>query len=101
MTRPFIVLDPVEVPGWGQVHGGIIDDAATKAEHALNCIGVKAALGWLPALEEMIKARTWRSAAAFDLKQAILRGMLAEMGVFPEEIACEGSIFAQVSFLEK
>ena len=83
MTRPFIVLDPVEVPGWGQVHGGIIEDAATRAEHALNCIGVKAALGWLPTLDEMIEARTWRSAGAFDIKQTILRVALSDMDEIP------------------
>jgi hypothetical protein len=86
MTRPFIVLDPVEVPGWGQVHGGIIDDAATRAKHALKCIGVKAALGWLPALDEMIEARTWRSAAAFDIRQAILRVTFSEIDVTSVEM---------------
>jgi hypothetical protein len=86
MTNPFIVLDPVEIPGWGQVHGGIIDDAATRAEHALSCIGANAALAWLPALDEMIEARTWRSAAAFDIKQAILRVTLSEIVVSTLEI---------------
>jgi hypothetical protein len=32
MIQPYIILDPVEIPGFDQVAGVIIEDAATWAE---------------------------------------------------------------------
>jgi hypothetical protein len=58
MSRPFIVLDPVVVIGWGQVHRDIIDDAETRAVHSLNPISANAALNWLPALASIILSWT-------------------------------------------
>jgi hypothetical protein len=42
----------------------MIEDAATRAEYTLQTAGGAAAMHWVPALEERIAQKTWRSAAA-------------------------------------
>jgi hypothetical protein len=90
-----ICFDPVEIPGWGQIHCEYIVDAASLAEDDL-AKGVDPATilsnlgGWL---EEMVAGRTWRSEAAWDVLSRLRRLMLAGARVSAtvssaEEMAC-------------
>jgi hypothetical protein len=46
-----IYLDPVEIPGFAQIAGAMIEDAATWAECTLQASEGAAAMQWVPALE--------------------------------------------------
>jgi hypothetical protein len=72
---PFIIFDPVEIPGWGQVGGAILQDAATEAEFALATQGPDAAMKYAGELRKMIESKTWRSEAAFDVLQRVQRAL--------------------------
>jgi hypothetical protein len=71
--KPWIYLPPVEIPGVGQVHGHILEDAATWAEYDLETSGAAHALGHKEELQAMIDQKTWRSVAAFDVLTRIER----------------------------
>jgi hypothetical protein len=72
---PYIILDPVEIPGLGQVHGAILQDAATEAEFVLETQGPEAALKYANDLMQMIACKTWRSEAAADVLYRIQRAL--------------------------
>jgi hypothetical protein len=72
---PYIILDPVEIPGWGQVDGAILQDAATEAEFELATRGPAAAMKYAEDLRQMISCKTWRSEAAFDVLQRVQRAL--------------------------
>lgn len=72
-TEPWIYESPVEIPGFGQLPGNVIDDAATRATYALESVSVEAAAAWLPELDRMIEKHYWRSQDAFGIKQRIIR----------------------------
>jgi hypothetical protein len=77
---PYIILDPVEIPGWGQVHGAILQDAATEAEFTLAMQGPQAAMKYAGELRKMIERKTWRSEAAFDVLQRVQRALRISVG---------------------
>jgi hypothetical protein len=72
---PYIILDPVEIPGLGQVHGEILHDAATEAEYTLATQGPEAAMRYASDLRKMIARKTWRSEAAYDVLQRVQRAL--------------------------
>jgi hypothetical protein len=72
--KPYLVEPPVEIPGFGQIHGNIIEDAVTWAEYELAELGQ--ATRWISELERIIQSKTWRAAAAMDVLLRIQRAMV-------------------------
>ncbi len=77
--KPYIYLEPVVVDGLGEIHGEILQDAATLAEYHLEVGGGVYALADLPELDRLIAMKTWRSPAALDVKLRIQRQAALEL----------------------
>ena len=79
MRGPVEVLDPVEIPGWGQIGYGYLEDAVSWANYALEAGGAAYALKHHEAeLQRLVDMKIWRSPAAFDLLTKLRRMVLAE-----------------------
>ncbi len=75
-----IYMPPVEIPGWGQIHGEILQDAVTEADRILALSG---SYSWTLSqmgtrLKEIVSAHTWRSEAAQNMLMLLTEGALAE-----------------------
>jgi len=70
------ILDPVEIPGWGQIHGHVIEDGITEAERLLAVSGPFKAAELIPQLLFIVQQKTWRSEMAAELILIITRRML-------------------------
>jgi hypothetical protein len=82
------VMSAMEVPGIGQFHDLIIDDAVSRAEYAL-ATGQDVQLVWQgygQELQRMVAMKNWRSAAAFDILMRIQREVLANLELSPEKV---------------
>lgn len=78
MKPYFQASSPLEVPGVGQFHALIVEDAASKAEYALST-GAHPAYVWQgygQELQCMVAKKYWRSAAAHDVLTRIQREVL-------------------------
>ena len=68
MRGPVEVLDPVEIPGWGQIGYGYLEDAVTWGQYALAAGGAAYALKHHEAeLQRLVDMNIWLSPAAYDL----------------------------------
>lgn len=76
---PYETLPCVEIPGVGQVHDHILEDAVTQAEYLFHTAGAAAAMHMAPELERLAKSRTWRAEAAADLLLRIQREFALSM----------------------
>lgn len=73
MSRPYEILDPVEIPGWGQISYSYIEDAITWANYALETGGAAYALRhYETELQRLVDLKVWRSPAAHDLLTRLL-----------------------------
>jgi hypothetical protein len=72
-------LEPQEIPGWGQVHGEVIEDAVTQAEMLLEMSGPFKAFDLWDELDRMVDQKTWRSAAALEMQIRLLRLVAKEL----------------------
>lgn len=77
----YLIQPPIEIPGWGQIHANVIEDAATHAEYWLEKDNLSAALHYRQELEGMILQKTWRSQAAADVLLRIQRAYLARFAL--------------------
>jgi hypothetical protein len=79
MSGPVEVLGPVEIPGWGQIGCGYLEDAVTRGNYALESGGPAYALKYHEAeLQRLVDMKIWRSPAAYDLLTKLRRMVLAE-----------------------
>lgn len=79
MNGPFEILDPVEIPGWGQIGYGYLEDAVTWGNYALESGGAAYALKHYEAeLQRLVDLKVWRSPAAYDLLTRLRRMVLAQ-----------------------
>jgi hypothetical protein len=73
------ILGPVQIPGWGQISYGYLEDAVTRGNHALQSGGAAYALKYHEAeLQRLVDMKIWRSPAAYDLLTKLRRMVLAE-----------------------
>ncbi len=79
MTQNFIYLPPQEIPGWGQVHGEVIEDAVSQVEMLLKMSGPTKAFVMWSELERMVDQKTWRSPAALEMQIRLLRLVAKEL----------------------
>jgi hypothetical protein len=79
MSGPVEILDPVEIPGWGQIGYGYLEDAVTWGNYAFESGGAAYALKHYEAeLQRLVDMKVWRSPAAYDLLTKLRRMVLAE-----------------------
>jgi hypothetical protein len=79
MSGPVEVLGPVEIPGWGQISCGYLEDAVTRGNYALETGGAAYALKYHEAeLQRLVDMKIWRSPEAYDLLTKLRRMVLAE-----------------------
>jgi hypothetical protein len=79
ISRPVEILSPVEIPGWGQIGYGYIEDAVTWGNYALETGGAAYALKYHEAeLQRLVDMKIWRSPAAYDLLTKLRSMVLAE-----------------------
>lgn len=91
MSRPYEILDPVEIPGWGQISYSYIEDAITWANYALETGGAAYALKHYEAeLQRLVDLKVWRSPVAYNLLTKLRRMVFAEQtGPVSELRICE------------